>query len=89
MTIRVCIDGLKQWLVCNVIGPFDGTFTLNPTSWGTDVLSIQPNGNVEHRPAGTNGPYEQFTVGDDFVYVNPNSNLSPNECEYGYKFVGA
>jgi len=89
MKIIVCIDGLKQWLMCNVIGSFDGTFTLNPVNWGTDVLSIQPDGTIQHRGSGTNGPYEQFHVTDDFVFVNPDSTKSPNNCEYGFKFVGS
>lgn len=89
MTIKVCIDSLTQWLVCNVIGDFNGTFTLNPVNWGSDVLSIQPDGKIEHRPSGTNGPYEQFKVTDDFIFVNPDSSKSPNNCEFGYKYLGA
>ena len=33
------------------------------------VISIQPNGDVQERPKGTDGPYEQSElIGDKFVY---------------------
>ena len=35
------------------------------------VVSIQPNGNVDTRPEGTDGPFEQFDlIGDKFVSAN-------------------
>lgn len=74
----LCTDAIKTFLQCNIIGN-----TLNPTSWGTDVLSVQPDGSIEHRPQGTAGPYEIYKlVGDIAIYTPVDGSPS-----YGFKFT--
>lgn len=50
------------------IGPYqlndqgDGTVTVTYPPGSSDVLSVQPDGSIETRPKGTNGPYERAKV---------------------------
>ena len=44
------------------------TVRLKPT--GTDVISVQPDGRIETRKAGTRGPYEDALVlADRLIYA--------------------
>ncbi len=48
----------------------NGQFTVGLTD-GT-VLSCQPDGSFQTRPAGTAGPYELCTVNGGYLTFNPN-----------------
>jgi hypothetical protein len=76
----VIIDGIKTCLLCNIITR-DGHINLNPVAWGTDVLSIQDNGKIEHRQQGADGDFEQFVIHDDFVVVTTFTSM------YAFKFL--
>jgi hypothetical protein len=38
-----------------------------------NVLSVQPNGDWDVRPKGSNGPYEKFTANGNVFVVKPDS----------------
>ena len=42
-----------------------------------DVLSVQPDGSLQTRPAGTNGPYELAVVDGSAVVYNPRGVAGP------------
>ena len=47
----------------------DGTVTLSRVD-GT-VVSCQPDGSIQSRPDGTNGPYERAVLSNSFVIFCP------------------
>lgn len=86
MKIYLFTDGLKTVLICNVIGAMTGPFQLNPVLWGTDVLSIQADGSIQHRPQGTNGAFETFVATANFCYITPVQPPTATSVNYGFKF---
>jgi hypothetical protein len=65
------------------VGPFllidhlnrkpDGTVTASLRSG--EVVSVQPDGRIETRPAGTEGAWERGTVAGDKIIYNSNGNI--------------
>lgn len=82
MTRWVCIDGEKTWLETQDVGS-GALIRLNAVIYGSDVLSVNPAGQVSHNQ--NNGSWETFTVLGDFVFVTPTAN----QPSYGFRWIPA
>ena len=93
MKLWICMDGVKTWLLCHVIGSMapGAVFSLNPVFHGTNVLSVLPDGSYNcDAPAGTNGAYQQFIAAGDFILITPDQPpVKPTSLVFGFKWVAA
>lgn len=53
------------------------------------TISIQPDGSMQTRPAGTAGPWELFVQGGNFVAIQPNASgqWGADKPVYAFPFV--